>query len=129
MEIQEMNFHEVPAAKDIVEVKKWHAANRLAWNEAALEYRNSNEQRIQDLLAGKSNLHPIERRNLEKLGPFKDWCHRALHLQCASGEDTLSLLLEGVHEVVGIDISEIHIENARWTSEQLKMPARWYHCD
>ena len=124
-----MNFHEVPAAKDREEVKKWHEANRLAWNEAAIEYRDSNEQRIHDLRAGKSNLHPIERRNLEKAGPLKDWCHRAIHLQCASGYDTLSLVLEGVHEVVGIDISEIHIENARLTSEKLTMPAIWYRCD
>jgi SAM-dependent methyltransferase len=124
-----MNFHEVPRANDAAEVKDRHQHNQRAWNEAALEYRNYNTQRVNDLRSGKSNLHPIERRNLEKFGPLKEWCHRAIHLQCASGYDTLSLILEGVREVVGLDISAIHIENARWTSEQLNMPALWYCCD
>lgn len=50
-------------------------------------------------------------------------------MQCASGYDTLSLLLEGAHEVVGIDISDVQIENARWTTEQLGLAATWYRCD
>jgi SAM-dependent methyltransferase len=31
--------------------------------------------------------------------------------------------------VVGIDISDVHIENARLRSEALGAPARWYRCD
>jgi SAM-dependent methyltransferase len=66
---------------------------------------------------------------IARLGLISQWCRRAIHLQCASGYDSLSLLLEGAHEVVGIDISDVHIDNARWTSAQLHMPAHWYCCD
>ncbi|MEM8533468.1 MAG: class I SAM-dependent methyltransferase [Chloroflexota bacterium] len=124
-----MHFKEIPPAQNTQEVQARHEGNRQAWNEAAQEYAADNEQRVQNLQAGKSNLHPIERRNLARLGPFKDWCQRAIHLQCASGYDTMSLVLEGVHEVVGVDISDGHIENARLTSERLAMPATWYRCD
>jgi SAM-dependent methyltransferase len=111
------------------DVRARHAANRLAWNEGARHYTDDNAARVQRLAAGESNLHPIERQNLARLGPLRDWCRRAIHLQCASGGDTLSLLLEGAHEVVGIDISDMHIANAQWTAEQLNMPARWFCCD
>lgn len=118
-----------PPATTPDEVRTRHSANREAWNEGALVYRQQNEARVQALRAGRSNLHPLERENLSRYGSLGQWCHRAIHLQCASGYDTLSLLLEGVQEVVGVDISEIHIENARWTGAQLGMNASWYCCD
>ncbi len=31
--------------------------------------------------------------------------------------------------MVGVDISEVHIQNAQWTSAQLEMPAQWFCCD
>jgi SAM-dependent methyltransferase len=63
------------------------------------------------------------------LGDLHSWCETAVHLQCASGEDTLSLWLEGAKRVVGVDISDTHIENARLTSAALDAPAVWYRCD
>lgn len=123
------NWQQEPLAHDAAEVRARHEANRRAWNEGALVYRQDNEARVRNLRAGKSNLHPVERENLARYGPLEQWCRRAIHLQCASGYDTLSLLLEGAHEVVGVDISEVHIENARWTSAQLELNASWYCCD
>ncbi len=55
--------------------------------------------------------------------------HTAIHLQCASGRDTLSLWLEGVQHVIGVDISDVHIANARLMSSALNAPAEWYRCD
>ena len=80
---------------------------------------------------GRSNLHPIERRNL---GDLRAWCGTAIHLQCASGRDTLSLLNEGVGRVVGLDISDVHIDNARQTCAGLAalgqpVNADWVRCD
>jgi SAM-dependent methyltransferase len=124
-----MNWKREKAAESAAEVRARHEANRLAWNEGAQHYTEWNEARVRRLEAGESNLHPIERANLARLGPLNEWCRRAIHLQCASGLDTLSLLLEGADEVVGVDISDVHIENARWTSKQLGMPARWHRCD
>jgi SAM-dependent methyltransferase len=111
------------------EVRFRHQNNRAAWNEAANSYTEENEERVRLLRTGKSSLHPVERRNFERLGVVSQWCNRAIHLQCASGYDTLSLIIEGAREVIGVDISEIHINNARWTTEQLRMPAQWFCCD
>ena len=108
------------------EVKARHEANRAAWNEGAVRYTEEIAETIAFLAAGKSNLHPVERANL---GDLAAWCRRAIHLQCASGRDTLSLWNEGVPQVVGVDISDVHIANARRISETLGAPAAWYRCD
>ena len=121
-----MNWKAEETAGNLAEVQARHRDNRAAWNEGAESYTRRREEGVRQLAAGASNLHPVERRNLERFGPLSRWCKRAVHLQCASGYDTLSLVLEGVHEVVGVDISDTHIENARWMSEKLNMPARWY---
>ena len=73
-----------------------------------------------------SSLHPIERANL---GDLRTWCGTAIHLQCASGRDTLSLWNEGVAEVIGVDIADVHIANAQRLSAALGAPATWYRCD
>lgn len=124
-----MNWHREKVAETADEVRSRHQENRAAWNEGAQSYTKTNEERVQLLRFGRSNLHPVERANLGRIGPLKAWCERAIHLQCASGYDTLSLVLEGAKEVIGVDISEVHIENAKWTTAQLKLPARWYRCD
>jgi len=113
-------------ARDEVEVRARHESNRMSWNEGAVWYSERVEEDIEFLRAGKSSIHPIERRNI---GDLSGWCARAIHLQCASGRDTLSLLNEGAREVVGVDISDRHIENARRTSEALGAPASWHRCD
>lgn len=124
-----MELRSEKIADTIDEVRFRHQSNRAAWNEAAQTYTEENEERVRRLRDGQSSIHPIERRNLERLGRLSKWCHRAIHLQCASGYDSLSLILEGAREVVGVDISEIQINNARWTIEQLNMPAQWFCCD
>lgn len=112
--------------RDDAEVRARHEENRAGWNEGARVYTAELEQSIAFLRAGKSNLHPVERRNL---GDLRAWCHTAIHLQCASGRDTLSLWNEGVPQVIGVDISDVHIENARRMSAELNIPAEWYRCD
>ena len=122
--LEEWWDEESPQTPD--EVRRRHAANRASWDQAALHYTADNDGRIADLRAGKSNLHPIERA---MLGDLRPWCTTAIHLQCASGRDTLSLWLEGAQRVVGVDISPVHIDNARLTSAALDAPAEWYCCD
>lgn len=112
--------------KNEAEVRARHESNRAGWNEGAVRYTEEIEQTIAFLRAGGSNLHPVERRNL---GSLRDWCRFAIHLQCASGKDTLSLWNEGVEQVAGVDISDVHIANARQISAALNAPARWYRCD
>ena len=113
------------------EVRARHESNRAGWNEGALHYTAEIAETVAFLSQGKSNLHPVERRNL---GDLRGWCGTAIHLQCASGRDTLSLLNEGAGRVIGVDISDVHIENARQTTAALvklgrPVQAEWIRCD
>ena len=123
---EETRWRAEPVAESEAEVSQRHEANRTGWNEGAAHYTAEVEETIAFLRAGGSNLHPVERANL---GDLRAWCSRVIHLQCASGRDTLSLWNEGVEELVGVDISDVHIANARRISEALGVPARWYRCD
>lgn len=115
-----------PVARDAADVRARHEDNRRAWNEGAMSYAAELEETIAFIRAGGSSLHPIERANL---GDLRSWCRVAIHLQCASGRDTLSLWNEGADRVVGVDISDVHIANARRLSEAVGAPATWYRCD
>ena len=107
-----VTYSVLPHARDSNEVRQFHQHNRESWNEAAEGYAAKIDDTIAFLRAGGSNLHPLERANLGSLG---EWCESAIHLQCASGRDTLSLWNEGVSRVAGIDISDAQIANARST--------------
>jgi len=102
------------------EVRARHQANRAGWNQGAARYSETLDDTVAFLRAGGSNLHPVERANLADL---RSWCSTAVHLQCASGNATLSLWNEGAARVVGVDISDVAIENARRHSTALGAPA------
>ena len=108
-----------------------HETNRINWNKGAQAYTNDIHATVEFIYAGKSNLAPVERSNL---GDLHAWCSHAIHLQCASGKDTLSLLNEGVKRVTGVDISDVHIDNARKICADLRLrgytaQADWVRCD
>ena len=124
-----MEYGPATPADSEQEKQRRHESNRRAWNEGAQFYTAGNAERLEALGNQQSNLHPIERQNLLRYGDFSSWCHRAIHLQCASGEDTLSLLIEGAQEVVGIDFSENMIQNAQATTKELGWNATWHCCD
>ena len=119
--------HSEQFAQTEQEIRTRHEANRLSWNEGAAHgYTPEIQHTIEFLSSGKSNLHPVER---SYLGPILPGLGLAIHLQCASGRDTLSLLNEGVQRVIGVDISDVHIANARQISAALQARAEWYRCD
>lgn len=125
-----VEWWEEPPAADAAEVRRRHVANKASWEQAAGVYGEELDATIAALRAGESNLHPIERGLLHThRGPLSEWCEVAVHLQCASGRDTLSLWLEGAARVVGVDIAERHISNARRVSAALDAPASWHRCD
>ncbi|WP_116248400.1 class I SAM-dependent methyltransferase [Nocardiopsis sp. FIRDI 009] len=121
-----MTYTPEEPARDADEVRRRHRANQAAWDEGALRYTEGVAAGIERLRAGRSSVHPVERAALGDLAP---WCERAVHLQCASGQDTLSLLLEGAREVVGVDISGRHVDNARAKARALDLPATFHRCD
>ena len=103
-----------------------HQENKAAWNEAVAQYERNAEKSIAFLKGGGKNLMEPEFAFLQDLSA---WCNRAIHLQCAGGQDTLSLWNHGAHEVVGVDISDRMIAVAKQKSDALQAPATWYCCD
>ncbi len=103
-----------------------HDSNRLAWNEAAATYRADLEKSIQLLREGKNSFCAPELETLKRVVPGTERC---IHLQCAGGSDSLSLLNLGAKEVIGVDISEEMIAVAREKALALKMNAKWVVSD
>ena len=108
------------------ETSRLHQETGKAWDATARLYEEAVAADIKFLRAGGNSLLAPERRVLSDL---ETWCDRAIHLQCAGGKDTLSLLAQGAKEVVGIDISERMIASAKTKSDSLAAKAAWYCCD
>src|SRR5438552_2746289 len=103
-----------------------HQANRVGWNEGAQAYEDDLQGRIDFLKNGGTNFCPPEYAYLQDL---KSWCHRAIHLQCAGGTDTLSLWNLGATEVIGVDISERMLAVAEKKGAAIGANAKWIHAD
>jgi len=103
-----------------------HESNRRAWNEAALKYARDADENIAFLRGGGASFCAPE---LAYLRDLREWCGRAIHLQCAGGSDTLSLWNLGAREVVGVDISDDMLACARAKSDALGAPATWVRSD
>lgn len=103
-----------------------HQETGAAWDETAAIYERDEAEQIRFLRAGGNTLLDPERRILGDLSP---WCHRAIHLQCAGGSDSLSLLHQGAGEVIGVDISPRMIAVAQRKTDTLQAKARWYCAD
>ncbi|MEI7743651.1 MAG: class I SAM-dependent methyltransferase [Chloroflexota bacterium] len=108
------------------DVRSWHAANRLAWNEAAEDYERWLDDAVALIRSGRSSLFPVEQ---DLMGPLRDHCRRAIHVQCAGGQDTLSLWNQGAAEVVGIDFSPRMLAVARRLAEATGAPATFIEAD
>ncbi|AIE86108.1 class I SAM-dependent methyltransferase [Fimbriimonas ginsengisoli] len=110
-----------------MDIEALHEGNREAWNRTARGgYAGGIEEDVERLRAGGTNLMEPELRILHDL---REWCDRAIHLQCSHGSDALSLWKLGAKEVVGVDISEEMIAAAQRKSELLGAPARWIRSD
>jgi len=108
------------------DVRAMHAANRAAWEEAAERYEGWLAEAIELIRSGGTNLFGVE---VELIGDLHGRCHRAIHLQCAGGRDTLSLWNLGADEVVGVDFSPRMLVLARRLSEATGAPALWIESD
>lgn len=111
---------------EAADVRAMHAANGAAWDEAAERYEGWLAEAIELIRAGGSNLFQEEEA---LLGDLRGRCHRAIHLQCAGGRDSLSLWRLGAHEVIGIDLSARMIDLAERLTAATGAPARWIQAD
>lgn len=103
--------------------RELHEENRLAWNEATLAHNSHKHDQARFLREGGSTLFPEE---IELLGDVAG--RKLVHLQCNSGQDSLSLAQRGAL-VTGVDISDAAIAFARQLSEESGIPATFERMD
>jgi SAM-dependent methyltransferase len=100
-----------------------HEQNRRSWNHATRAHNSHKGDQAAFLRGGGSTLYPEE---LELLGDVRG--KRVVHLQCNSGQDTLSLAARGAN-VLGVDISDEAIEFARTLSTASGIAGRFERAD
>jgi SAM-dependent methyltransferase len=103
------------------EILRHTAVNRAAW-EAWGAVRGGALRSAESFARGEGNFDPASL-------PIADWNGlEVLHLQCASGEDTLTLALAGA-SVTGVDISASNIAHATSKAAAAGIPARFLVAD
>jgi SAM-dependent methyltransferase len=100
-----------------------HEGNRLSWNVATEAHNSHKGDQAAFFRDGGSTLHPEE---LELLGDVSG--KRIVHLQCNSGQDSLSLAQLGA-DVIGVDISDTAIDFARNLSVDSGVAAEFVRAD
>jgi SAM-dependent methyltransferase len=97
-------------------------ANRRAWNEIA-QVRHAKRPLAAFFAEGNSTL---DARELQAAGEVRG--RRLLHLQCATGEDTLSWSVAGA-DATGVDISEEQIKLAQQKAAAAGLSTRFLAAD
>ncbi len=100
-----------------------HEANRLSWNAATLAHNSHKGDQAVFFRNGGSTLFPEE---LALLGDVRG--QKLLHLQCNSGQDSLSLAARGAL-VTGVDISDEAIAFACQLSQESGISATFHRAD
>ncbi len=103
--------------------RELHEENRLSWDAATAAHNSHKGDQAAWLRAGGSTLFPEE---LELLGDVSG--RTLLHLQCNSGQDTLSLARLGA-VATGVDISDEAVGFARRLSAESGIAAEFERAD
>jgi SAM-dependent methyltransferase len=103
--------------------RELHEENRRAWNAATQAHNSHKGDQARYLREGGNTLFPDE---LELLGELRG--KRLLHLQCNSGQDTLSLAKLGA-VVTGVDISDEAVGFAQRLSRDSGIPGTFVRAD
>jgi len=103
--------------------RAFHEENRLAWNEATAAHNSHKRDQAKFFREGGNTLFPEEMALLGDIAGLS-----LVHLQCNSGQDTLSLAQRGAI-VTGVDISDTAIAFACKLSEESGIPAKFHRMD
>jgi SAM-dependent methyltransferase len=103
-------------------ISHYAESNRRAWNEIA-QVRHATQPKAEFFAAGHSTLDP---RELQAAGEMRG--RRLLHLQCATGEDTLSWSVAGAL-ATGVDISDEQIQLAQQKAAAAGLSTRFIAAD
>src|SRR5215470_7843904 len=101
-----------------------HEQNRRSWDEATRAHNSHKADQARFYREGGNKLYPEE---VELLGDLHG--QSVVHLQCNSGQDTLSLRRLGAAKVLGIDISDEAITFARRLSAESGVAASFARAD
>jgi 2-polyprenyl-3-methyl-5-hydroxy-6-metoxy-1,4-benzoquinol methylase len=106
---------------DLDEIARLTEVNRRAWDVVA-RTRPDGLRSAESFARGVGNFDPSDL-------PISSWKDlEVLHLQCASGEDTLTLALAGAR-VTGVDISDRNIRHASQKAAASGLPATFLAAD
>ncbi len=112
------------AAPDDKARRALHEENRLSWNEATRAHKSHKHNQAKFFREGGNKLFPEETALLGHLDGKS-----VLHLQCNSGQDTLSIKQLGAASVTGVDISDEAIDFARKLSADSGLVATFHRSD
>ena len=101
-----------------------HEINRLSWNAGTKAHNSHKGDQAAFFRAGGSTLFAEERRLLGDLQG-----RTLLHLQCNSGQDTLSIAAQLGAAATGVDISDEAVRFARRLSQDSGIPAQFVRAD
>ncbi len=101
-----------------------HEENRLSWNEATKAHNSHKGDQAAFFRAGGTTLYP---EDIALLGDVTG--KRVVHLQCNSGQDTLSIAKLGAGSVTGVDISDEAIAFAQRLALDAEIPATFVRAD
>lgn len=105
------------------EIKRYTEQNRQAWNEIA-QARQAAMWPAATFFAEGGSL--LDQRALQAAGDLRG--RRLLHLQCATGEETLSWAIAGA-QATGADISDDQIDLARRKADAAGLDAEFVAAD
>jgi SAM-dependent methyltransferase len=101
-----------------------HEQNRLSWNEATKAHNSHKADQAKYFREGGMKLRE------EEVGLLGDLRGKSVvHLQCNSGQDTLSIKQLGAKKVLGVDISDEAITFAKQLSADSGMEATFIRTD
>ncbi len=101
-----------------------HEGNRLSWNEATRAHNSHKRDQAKFFREGGNKMFEEERVILGDVSGLS-----VLHLQCNSGQDTLSIKQLGASKVTGVDISDEAIDFARKLSADSGLEATFHRAD
>lgn len=102
----------------------YHEQNRLSWNEATKAHNSHKGDQAKFLHEGGNFLYPEE---MALLGNLEG--KTLVHLQCNSGQDTLSIVKYLGAQATGIDISDEAIAFAQQLAQDSGIPATFIRTD
>ena len=109
-------------------IKKYTAANRLAWNEAMPLHQKANKSKWDDLFSrsGFSVIRAPELSHIQSL-ELKD--KTIAHLCCNNGVELMSLINMGASLGVGFDISDVAIAEAGQRADKFGINCKFVQSD